>query len=139
MEQGAFGLNPSADYHCDWYGNLERGLPLLDDRVGKIHSNQFLEHISRRRLIFFMNECWRVLVPGGTMETCVPHWLSPYAWGDPTHQTVFTEVSFEYFCTRDDGTPFVDRFSDYGIKCAFVLEKQVVRHNLDIRVWMRKP
>ncbi len=35
--------------------------------------------------------------------------------------------------------PFVNRFSGYGIKCAFIMDDQQVHENLDITVEMHKP
>jgi len=131
------GLDPSADYHCDIYYDLEFGIPLPDESVDLIKSNQFLEHISRDSFIYFMNETWRVLKNGGAAEHCVPHFLSPWAFGDPTHRNWFSEKSFDYFCLRG-GEPFVDRFSDYGIRTRFVLDNMVVRRGLDISVRLVK-
>lgn len=132
------GLNASADPYSDIFYNLERGIPLPDECIDEIYCNQLLEHINC--LIYLMNECWRVLKPGGFMEACVPHWQSVYAWGDPTHVRAFTEASFQYFCIEHKTKrPFVESFSDYGIECGFILEKHNVRRRVDITVVLRKP
>jgi predicted SAM-dependent methyltransferase len=131
------GLNPSADYFCDIYMDLEDGLPFDDETVDEIYSNQFLEHISREKFIYFMNEQWRVLKPGGFMVHSVPTWDSPWAFADPTHKNWFQPNSFDYFSIRVDGEPFVNRFSDYGIKCAFKTSMKV-RPRVDITVRMVK-
>lgn len=131
------GLNKNADYFCDIYWDLEDGIPLLSNSISYIYSNQFLEHISRKNYIFFMNEMWRVLIPGGKMHHCVPYYLSPYAWGDPTHKNFFSQESFKYFCLVD-GKPFVSSFSDYGIRAGFVMTSQVITQ-FDITVDMLKP
>jgi len=133
------GLNESADPYCDIYWDLEDGMPFLDESIDHILSNQVLEHISRDRFIYLMNEFWRVLKPGGRMQHCVPDFRSEYAWGDPTHKNVFTPKTFQYFSTREDGTPFVERFSDYGIKCSFLILSHRVRPGVDITVEMVKP
>lgn len=140
LPHATIGLNESADPMSDIYADLNYGLPFLPDEcIREIHSNQTLEHIKRENFIHLMNEMWRVLVPGGIMEHNVPDYRSPWAWGDPTHFNVFTPKSFQYFCQREDGTPFVERFSDYGIKCNFIMINQFVRIGLDIVVQMRKP
>lgn len=133
------GLNPSADPYCDIFFDLSRGIPLEDGSVTKIVSNQVIEHIRRESFIQHMNDEYRVLKIGGTCEHCVPDFRSPYAWGDPTHQTIFTPKSFEYFCIREDGTPFVEQFSDYGITAAFRMISHRVRPGIDIVVVMEKP
>jgi SAM-dependent methyltransferase len=131
------GLNPSADPHSDIYWDLESGIPLPDKCIDEIYSNQTLEHIEN--IIHLMNECWRVLKPGGFMFACVPHRASPYAWADPTHKRVFVRESFLYYCQDEHGEPFVAHFSDYGIRCNFILEKCDVRPRIDIHVTLRKP
>ncbi len=131
------GLNSSADPHSDIYWDLEYGIPLPDGCVDEIYCNQVLEHIDN--LILLMNDCWGVLRPGGFMEACVPHWMSEYACGDPTHVRSFSSVSFQYFCVDEKGKPFVESFSDYGIECRFILEKFIVRPQIDIVVVLRKP
>ena len=134
----SIGLNESADPKADIFFDLEFGIPLPRECIAKIVSNQTLEHIGEG-FIRLMNSCWRVLKPGGTFQACVPHWKSPYAWGDPTHRRVFTEVSFDYFCVDETGRPFVESFSDYGIVCAFEKVSQRVRPGVDITVILKKP
>ena len=131
------GYTPAADPNCNIYTDLNWGMPVADNSVYLIKSNQVLEHISD--IIHLMNDMWRVLVPGGIMKHVVPHHSSPYAWGDPTHVRAFSEVSFQYFCQREDGTPFVEKFSDYGIVCNFILKEQVVITGSEVRVVMHKP
>jgi len=133
-------LSKEAAPGCQIYWNLENGIPLPDNCAEYIHSNQLCEHIARDRFIHFMNEQFRVLQPGGLAFHVMPHFLSPYAMGDPTHKNTFSEVSFWYFSINPEtGNPFVSDFSDYGIKCSFILEKQEVRPAVDVSVWLRKP
>lgn len=132
------GLNESADPFCDIYLDLEYGIPFPDNSVDEIYSNQFLEHLRRDNFIFFMNEMYRVLKVGGFMHHCVPHYLSQWAFGDPTHKNWFSEKTFDYFCLKG-GEPFVDSFSDYGISARFKMKQPMrVRKGVDIKVWMEK-
>ena len=134
----SIGLNMSADPVADIFHDLEEGIPLPANSVATIYSNQFLEHIEH--IIPHMNECWRVLIPGGKVEACVPHRDSPWAVADPTHKRTFVPESFQYFCLdTTTGEPFVDAFSDYGIECAFILERCMTRPRVDIQVILRKP
>lgn len=129
---GTIGLTPLADPFCDIYMDLNGGLPFPDGTIDFIYSNQFLEHLQQNSQIFFWNEMWRVLKSGGRMKHVVPHYLSEHAWGDPTHRTVFSPRTFQYYCQRvGTGRPFVEAFSDYGIEAAFVLEKQEVTRRSD--------
>lgn len=134
------GLNPSADPMSDIYFDLDSAapIPLPDNCISEIYSNQVLEHLDN--IIHHMNECWRILESGGELFACVPHRASPWAVADPTHKRLLVKESFQYFCIDPaTGEPFVDSFSDYGIKCAFIMEKCEVRPKIDIKIWLRKP
>lgn len=73
-------------------------LPYKDDSVSEIYASHFLEHI--HNIFPLMNECFRVLKPGGKFEIVVPLAESPMAFGDPTHVRFFTGETFHYF-TKD--------------------------------------
>lgn len=137
-ERVKIGLNEQADPGCEVYYDLNYGIPLLARSVARIHSGQVLEHITN--IIFLMNEMWRVLIPGGIAWHAVPFYLGPHSWSDPTHVRAFTENSFKYFCQREDGTPFVENFADYGIDCNFILvDQKIVGGNQGLEVTLRKP
>jgi SAM-dependent methyltransferase len=86
-------------------------LPLSDNMVDKIVCRDFLEHLPKgyysetnKRMIYpiidLMNEIWRVLRPGGTFTSrtpCEPH---IEAHRDPTHLSVWTLESMDYFCGK---------------------------------------
>lgn len=44
-----------------------------------------------------MEEIWRILKPGGTVEIQVPYWNSMEMITDPTHKRFFNEHTFEFF------------------------------------------
>lgn len=76
-------------------------LPYTDDSVDEIRAEHFLEHI--HNLFPLMNECFRVLKPGGKFEIIVPLAESPMAFGDPTHVRFFTGETFHYFTKSPPG------------------------------------
>lgn len=47
-------------------------LPWNDASVAEIYAGHFLEHLSRVEAAIFLDECWRVLVPGGKLGILVP-------------------------------------------------------------------
>jgi SAM-dependent methyltransferase len=65
------------------------GFILPDNSVAEVHCSHFLEHLehnqSKPERVRFMNELWRVLVPGGRATIITPHWASTRATGDFTH------------------------------------------------------
>ena len=118
------GLNERADPTADLFHDLNDGLPLPDESIFEIYSNQTLEHLKKENQILIWNEMYRVLKPGGKTEHHVPYYLAPASVGDPTHFTQYSETSFQYYCLDHSGRPFVESFSDYGITARFVLDEQ---------------
>jgi predicted SAM-dependent methyltransferase len=58
---------------CDIYWDLRRGIPFPNERVKRIYSSHFLEHLSFKEAQQFLDECKRVLVPDGKFLVCVPN------------------------------------------------------------------
>ena len=52
--------------------------------------------------IFLMNECLRVLKPGGIFEIQVPFWDNEVAFKDPTHCRFFCKQTFHYMEAIND-------------------------------------
>lgn len=70
---------------CDVYWDLRRGMPFPDGSVAKVYSSHFLEHLTFREGQRFLDECLRVLVPGGVFSICVPdarRYLEAYVRGE---------------------------------------------------------
>lgn len=72
-----------------------------ESSVGEIHCSHFLEHLTGNERCLFMNECWRILIPGGKMTLIVPHWASNRAYGDPTHQWPPVSEMWFYYISKD--------------------------------------
>lgn len=93
---GSIGIDAAELPGVDIVANLEDGLPFLPDRsVDAIHSDHFLEHVSRFELV--MAEIVRVLKPGAKAYVTVPHFSNPYFYSDYTHQRFFGLYTFYYF------------------------------------------
>lgn len=60
--------------------------PYDDCSVTEIHASHFIEHLGADERVHFVNEAWRVLVPGGKVIAVTPHWASQRAYGDLTHK-----------------------------------------------------
>jgi SAM-dependent methyltransferase len=69
--------------------------PLADESMECIEARHVVEHLSNT--VRFVDECWRVLRPGGRLVVVVPHWQSENAWRDPTHLRAFHRDTFTYF------------------------------------------
>lgn len=71
--------------------------PFEDESCEELHCSHFMEHLTGFQHIDFMNEAWRVLIPGGKLTIIVPHWKSARAWQDPTHIRPVPEAWMYYW------------------------------------------
>lgn len=86
-------LYPKGEF-IQW--DLEKGaLPFCTNSVKRINATSVLEHI--HNLIPLMNDCWRVLKPGGEIYILVPKAGSEGSFRDPTHCRFFMNKTFDYF------------------------------------------
>ncbi len=95
--------------------DLRQQWPWPDDSVEHVRAWDVIEHLPDK--IFTMNELWRVLAPGGTVEIAVPTTDGPGAFQDPTHVSFWNRRSFLYY---EAGNPYRERFArSYGISARF--------------------
>lgn len=66
--------------------DLTKPWPWGDSSVEEVHCSHFVEHLKPRERIHFVNELWRVLIPGGKATIITPYWNSMRAYGDLTHE-----------------------------------------------------
>jgi ubiquinone/menaquinone biosynthesis C-methylase UbiE len=72
--------------------------PFKDQSVEEVFCSHFFEHVPGPTRIPWMDELYRVLVPGGKATMITPYWSSPRAIQDPTHQwPPIAEQSFLYY------------------------------------------
>lgn len=66
-------------YKSDWSGvircDVGRRLPYRNEKVDKIYTSHFLEHIPQKKGVRFLRECHRVLKKDGIMRLVVPDLL----------------------------------------------------------------
>lgn len=113
---------PGVDLVFD-LGDRKKRWPWPDDSITEVNCTHFFEHLSQDSRVHFMNEVWRVLIPGGKLFLVVPYWASSRAYGDPTHAwPPIGEMTFYYFqrVWRASNAPHVDiRWSPQGFSCDF--------------------
>lgn len=108
----------------------QRGFILPDNSVAEAHCSHFLEHLehnqSRPERVRFMNELWRVMVPGGRVTVITPHWASNRSYGDFTHAD--KPVSEMFYLYLDKGWRFAFakdndiQWNPDGYSCDFTSE-----------------
>lgn len=90
--------------------------PWEDNSFDKIAALAVLEHLDPD-LVASLNECHRILRPGGTVVLKLPMWNHSRSYDDPTHRWFFTLNSLDQFCPETERgkaysfyTPFKWRF-----------------------------
>lgn len=131
----------------DLHGDPELRVDLLrfpwpwgDDTVDELHCSHFVEHIPHWRpwfpddndgLNLFMDECWRVLKPGGTLQIIHPFGQSARALQDPTHERYIVAETWWYYsrawreATSLDHYPIRANFADPVIANGFMGDWQL--------------
>ena len=72
--------------------------PWKNESVSDVYAAHFFEHVPKELRPKFMDEVWRILVPGGKAVFITPYWSSMRAIQDPTHEwPPICETSFLYF------------------------------------------
>ena len=90
------GVNAVAD--------LSGSLPLADDSVDVFFAVHILEHLID--FLPLLDECHRVLRPGGVLHVMSPWWRHVNAVADPTHVRLLDVQTFKGICgQRPPGTP----------------------------------
>lgn len=85
-----------------------------DNTVDEIFCAHYVEHTPD--LIKFMDECYRILKPGGKMTVIAPYYNSIRCWQDPTHTRAISEATFLYY-NKDWRTN--NKLDHYPIKADF--------------------
>ena len=70
--------------------------PWDDNSFDKIAALAVFEHLVPD-LVQVLNECWRILAPGGEIVIKVPYWNSDNSYKDPTHRWFFSLGAFDQF------------------------------------------
>lgn len=78
---GSFNMSSNATFD-DYYSRAKKmklihhelnyGIPFHDNSVPHIYSSHFFEHLFRHEAEHLLQECFRVLKPGGIIRICVP-------------------------------------------------------------------
>ena len=84
--------------------------PWEDGSFDVIVARAVLEHL-RITLVQSMDECWRILRPGGRIVLKVPYWKNESAYTDPTHYWRFSLQTPDLF---DPETPYGRAYRFYG-------------------------
>lgn len=99
---GSIGLDIRKTEQTDIVKNIEKGLPFKKNEFDLVYTNHTLEHLDPKKLVFVLEEIWRVTKPKGEIKIIVPHFSSVGAASNPTHlRAGFTSQTFNYFKSKE--------------------------------------
>lgn len=81
--------------------DLTKPWPWDDASVSEVHASHVVEHFDATERIHFVNELYRVLIPGGKAMVVTPHWASCRAYGDLTHKWPPVSEFWFYYLSKD--------------------------------------
>jgi SAM-dependent methyltransferase len=97
-EPGAIGVDNVSLPGVDCVHDLrDAPYPFDDTSAEKIFLKHVVEHFTLVEQNILLDECYRLLQPGGMLIIRVPHINSVAAWIDPTHQAYFTFETILFF------------------------------------------
>nr|WP_269454300.1 methyltransferase domain-containing protein [Nocardia farcinica] len=83
----------------DVVADLRGGLPFDDASFDRVFAVHVLEHLAD--FLPLVDECRRVLRPGGILHVLSPWWRYVNAVADPTHLRLLDVQTFKGICARD--------------------------------------
>jgi SAM-dependent methyltransferase len=96
--EGATGLDNVALKGVDIVHDLlSFPYPIPVESYETIYLRHIIEHFSIENINLILQECHRILIPGGRVIICVPHVFSIAAFTDITHKSFFTFNSGKFW------------------------------------------
>jgi SAM-dependent methyltransferase len=115
--------------------NEKVGLPFPTNSIESIISHHCFEHLGIG-FIPLMDECHRVLKPGGILRVITPLFPSRTAVEDPDHKRWIMEGTFEAFCGTKEGESWLSGFSVPYTSCRFeMVDKDITKRLEDPQEW----
>ena len=109
--------------------DLTKPIPLSDNSVERIHSEDFFEHIDQESIISLLGECYRILKPDAFMRIGVPDYNNPkdkiylQQENDPRYPLHVTFMNYDLLKGLIEKSQFsVYKFYNYWIEDEFYKE-----------------
>ena len=115
--------------------DLSKEVPFKDNSVDEILMDNFLEHIPRERILWFMDEIYRICKNRAKIIVYVPHYSSVWALGHIAHHTYFSSRTFDIMNAED----FQGNFERYN-KARFKIKTKLLffHHNYYNKKYLAK-
>lgn len=91
--------------------------PIEDGLVDQVYAAFYFHRLDKPARWAFMDECWRVLKPGGQLVMVMPHWSSMRAIADPLAE--WPPVCESSFMLYSKKWREAEKMADLPLKCDF--------------------
>lgn len=115
--------------------------PFADESAAEVRAVDVIEHLDhytsdgRPAVIAFIEECHRILKPGGELFIQTPRYDADFLWIDPSHVRGFHEQSFDFF----DADKHFGQTTGFYSTARFSVRAEVLPNkNLQIRMTKRE-
>jgi len=99
----SIGIDINKKSDADIIFNIEEGIPFPNNQFDLVYSSHVLEHINPKKLVFVLEELWRVTKPTGQIIINVPHFSGVGAFTNPSHLRFgFSSQTFAYFQSENE-------------------------------------
>lgn len=99
--EGFIGVDCRKFEGVDLEADLCKRWPWDDGSVEEVNCSHLVEHLTGPERVHFVNELYRVLIPGGKATITTPYWASNRAYGDLTHQWPPVSEMWWYYLDKD--------------------------------------
>lgn len=138
--EGFKGVDIAPGKGVDFVHDLETyPWPFKDNSVEEAHVSHYIEHVGD--LVKFMNELYRILIPGGQCTVIAPYYSSIRAWQDPTHVRAISEATFLYFnqqWLKDNKLDHYNVTADFDFSYGYVFDQDWVGRSEEARAFAIK-
>lgn len=108
--------------------------PWEDDYFEFILAISVFEHL-KLTLIETLDECWRILIPGGKIHIKYPLLTSPFIHDDPQHRWFWSEKVTDFI---DPDTIYGQKYSFYTERHWKIIERKMSERNCWVTLTPRK-
>lgn len=101
--EGYYNVDINRNIKADCYKDVSLFLEEAETKSAKyILASHILEHIPTEDIPKAMNNLFRILKDDGILEITVPDFTTKYGLIDPTHKSIWTDQTIDYWCKKND-------------------------------------
>ena len=95
--EGYINIDINDKWNPEIVCDIEEGFFFEDSSIDEVRAWDFLEHIHSDKVMYVIEEIWRVLKAGGNFTSSTPSTDGRGAFQDPTHKSFWNYNSWVYY------------------------------------------